>query len=380
MIDFLKTTTLVPQIGKGIYQGLKDDKKGILGQLNLNMGINGGKIVAFAKNTKGKIKDILKDAELIDGELYLNLNNTYEINELLKEVLAEQGKSFYDINYVIGENPNNLMAVDDSNGVININLIGLGFGNANNFLTGILHEGGHGTYADEKFDELAVRAAIGSYVSGKNKNIVLSEDLGAKVLNDTVQYYASRADGKLRDIVIGIGWNVSGAFIGRVNFGSTRYYIIDPKTGKGYIFSSIDLGIGLGAISAGGGGVVSIFPNVTNPNQLTMDSRGIGLSYGNVGLEAVRDGDQTILGTGFSGVKISGGPSIGYLSTPDPHFSFENTIERKIISWEPNETLIDISRKLEELTISKENTKKNKDKILNLIEQFDRELKKSNIK
>ncbi|MGF6907843.1 hypothetical protein [Fusobacterium sp. PH5-44] len=201
VIDFLKTTTLVPQVTKGIGQGINNKEKGqnIFGQLALNMGTNGAKIVIYAKDIKKELSEILKDATVIDGVLSLNMENTAEINNLLKDVLSEFGKSFYDINYVVDGNLNQLMAVNDSDGRVAINLAGIGFGNVNNLLTGIIHEGGHGTYANAVIDENAVGALTGNYVPEKNKNLILSDELVAKVLRDTAQYFSDRADGKLRD-------------------------------------------------------------------------------------------------------------------------------------------------------------------------------------
>ncbi|MGF6907698.1 adhesin HecA-like repeat protein, partial [Fusobacterium sp. PH5-44] len=348
VIDFLKTTTLVPQIGKGIYQGLKDDKKGILGQLNLNMGINGGKIVAFAKDTKGKIKDILKDAELIDGELYLNLNNTYEINELLKEVLAEQGKSFYDINYVIGENPNNLMAVDDSNGVININLIGLGFGNANNFLTGILHEGGHGTYANAATDEKAVGALTGKIVYDQNKGIILSDDLARKVQGDTVQYFADRADGKLNDLAIGKNFSMAFTPIIRINGGQTSYIVIDTQNGKGYEVTYKEMGIGVG-IDIGFSWNSVILPEINHPSELSGNSRSIGSSIFYWGYEYQKEGNNTITGGKYVGHKNGQGmgflPFSAYASIDSV---FDSPKENSLREFTPTANMIEIAKKIED--------------------------------
>ncbi|MGF6907946.1 hypothetical protein, partial [Fusobacterium sp. PH5-44] len=199
VIDFLKTATLVPQVAKGIGQEIKDKNYGVLGQLALNMGTNGAKIVIYAKDIKKEINEILKDATVVDGVLSLNMENTTEINNLLKDVLSEFGKSFYDINYVIDKGINNLMAVNDSDGRLAINLAGIGFGNVENLLTGILHEGGHGTYANAIIDEKAVGALTGKIVYDQNKGIILSDEFASKVEQDTVQYFMDRADEKLRD-------------------------------------------------------------------------------------------------------------------------------------------------------------------------------------
>ncbi|MGF6907920.1 hypothetical protein [Fusobacterium sp. PH5-44] len=201
-----------------------------------------------------------------------------------------------------GENPNNLMAVNDSDGRLAINLAGIGFGNVDNLLTGVVHEGGHGTYANAAIDEKAVGALTGKIVYDQNKGIILSYDLARKVQGDTVQYFNDRADGKLNDLAIGKNFSMAFTPIIRTNGGQTSYIVIDTQNGKGYEVAYKEMGIGVG-IDIGFSWNSVILPEINHPSELSGNSRSIGANIFYWGYEYQKEGNNTISGGKYVGHK-----------------------------------------------------------------------------
>ncbi|MGF6907647.1 hypothetical protein [Fusobacterium sp. PH5-44] len=206
VIDFLKTTTLVPQIGKGIYQGVNNKELGqnVLGQLANNLGKNGFNIVAYAYDVDEKLKNIIED-HYINGKYGVGLDeyNMSEIAGLLKPLLAEYGKDFYDIKFVKAEDVASGMSINDKEGVVYINTYGDGFGHSSEMLEQLGHEGMHGTYADKNVDEKAASMLTKIPSKGWSSSIgatAITINAKGMIEASTNQYYKDRVNGDLRDI------------------------------------------------------------------------------------------------------------------------------------------------------------------------------------
>ena len=146
---------MLPTIGKGISEGLKKDGTNVLGQIANNMGENGATIVIKDRDIDGQLEKILGNANVLDGNLVLTTEEASKIEGLLKQVLSEYDKDHYEIGLVGDLNSSASMAINDKTGVMNINLLSLGFGNVSNLLNSTMHEGGHGTYVNNRVDEIA---------------------------------------------------------------------------------------------------------------------------------------------------------------------------------------------------------------------------------
>ncbi|WP_429192103.1 hypothetical protein [Fusobacterium sp. PH5-44] len=201
----MKTTTLVPQIGKGIYQGVNNKELGqnVLGQLANNLGKNGFNIVAYAYDVDEKLKNIIED-HYINGKYGVGLDeyNMSEIAGLLKPLLAEFGKDFYDIKFVKAEDIASGMSINDKEGVVYINTYGDGFGHSSQMLEQLGHEGMHGTYADKNVDEKAASMLTKIPSKGWSSSIgatAITINAQGMIEASTNQYYKDRANGDLRD-------------------------------------------------------------------------------------------------------------------------------------------------------------------------------------
>ncbi|MGF6907858.1 hypothetical protein [Fusobacterium sp. PH5-44] len=224
VIDFLKTTTLVPQVAKGIGQGINNKELGqnVLGQLANNLGKNGFNIVAYAYDVDEKLKNIIED-HYINGKYGVGLDeyNMSEIAGLLKPLLAEYGKDFYDIKFVKAEDIASGMSINDKEGVVYINTYGDGFGHSSQMLEQLGHEGMHGTYADKNVDEKAASMLTKIPSKGWSSSIgatAITINAQGMIEASTNQYYKDRVNGDLRDNPL-IG-GISGAFVG---MGLTMY-------------------------------------------------------------------------------------------------------------------------------------------------------------
>ncbi|MGF6907948.1 ribonuclease domain-containing protein, partial [Fusobacterium sp. PH5-44] len=205
VIDFLKTTTLVPQVAKGIGQGINNKELGqnVLGQLANNLGKNGFNIVAYAYDVDEKLKNIIED-HYINGKYGVGLDeyNMSEIAGLLKPLLAEYGKDFYDIKFVEADNIKAGMSINDKEGVVYINTYGDGFGHSSQMLEQLGHEGMHGTYADKNVDEKAASMLTKIPSKGWSSSIgatAITINAKGMIEASTNQYYKDRANGDLRD-------------------------------------------------------------------------------------------------------------------------------------------------------------------------------------
>ncbi|MGF6907437.1 hypothetical protein [Fusobacterium sp. PH5-44] len=208
VIDFLKTATLVPQIGKGIYQGVNNKELGqnVLGQLANNLGKNGFNIVSYAYDVDEKLKNIIED-HYINGKYGVGLDeyNMSEIAGLLKPLLAEYGKDFYDIKFVEADNIKAGMSINDKEGVVYINTYGDGFGHSSQMLEQLGHEGMHGTYANHLVDEIAASMLTKIPSKGWSSSIgatAIMINAQGMIEASTNQYYKDRVNGDLRNILI----------------------------------------------------------------------------------------------------------------------------------------------------------------------------------
>ncbi|MGF6907443.1 hemagglutinin repeat-containing protein [Fusobacterium sp. PH5-44] len=208
VIDFLKTTTLVPQVAKGIGQGINNKELGqnVLGQLANNLGKNGFNIVAYAYDVDEKLKNIIED-HYINGKYGVGLDeyNMSEIAGLLKPLLAEYGKDFYDIKFVKAEDIVAGMSINDKDGVVYINTYGDGFGHSSEMLEQLGHEGMHGTYADKNVDEKAASMLTKIPSKGWSSSIgatAITINAQGMIEASTSQYYKDRVNGDLRDIIV----------------------------------------------------------------------------------------------------------------------------------------------------------------------------------
>ena len=127
---------------------------------------------------------------------------------------------------------------------------------------------------------------------------------------------------------VGKSINGSGAFLGRVNGGRSKYFIYNENTGKLTYVKSTDIGVGFGTIGVGASGSVVFLKNVNTVKDLEGHSFVFGGSYTvtspwSVGLEIIYDSNRE-----FSGIRISGGVGKGLKEAPpiDGYFSIDSTI------------------------------------------------------
>ena len=143
------------------------------------------------------------------------------------------------------------------------------------------HEKAHMNTYDEGKDgeETAIhtRGKIGS----ENKNKVFTEEEKADYLNNLRNKYKNQksieeqfAEAKFvtekdkEHWAVGISGNISLAFIGRVNFGVTDFYVYNENNGDRYYAESKDIGIGLGILGAGISGSVVFKKNINTPQEI----------------------------------------------------------------------------------------------------------------
>ena len=207
VIDFLKTTTLLPQVAKGIGEGLdKNNSYNIFGQLANNLGKNGFNIVSYATGVEKELKDLIADNLNGNGELNLTEYNMEEISSILLPLLKEYGKDFYDIEFVEDYGHPSGMSISDSEGTIFLNVRGQGFGDARSMLEQLGHEGLHGTYANRDVDEAAARQLTNYAKMGPGIGVDISSVRG-QIKISTDRYNEARMNGDLRDappVILGV--------------------------------------------------------------------------------------------------------------------------------------------------------------------------------
>jgi len=203
------------------------------------------------------------------------------------------------------------------------------------------HEKAHmNTYDEGKYGEetsIHTREKIGS----ENKNKVFTEEEKADYLNSLRNKYRDQksieeqfSEAKLvpekdkEHWAVGKSINGSGAFLGRVNGGRSKYIIYNENTGKLTYVKSTDIGVGFGTIGVGFSESIVFLKNVNTVEDLEDHSFVFGGSYTvaaplSIGLEIIYDSNRE-----FSGIRISGGVGKGLKAAPpiDGYFSIDSTI------------------------------------------------------
>lgn len=151
-------------------------------------------------------------------------------------------------------------------------------------------------------------------------------------------------------------FNIAGAFIGRPSFGKSTYYIINIEKKEGYLVKTFDFGIGGGTPSISGAISMTILQDLIGTS-LT-----VGGSYKNYGTEYLTD-----MNGKFSGVKLILGFSENMFPEKlEVYGSIDNTVFIKEEKVNINKKIIETSKKIERLSQTPEETKKNLLKITEL--------------
>ena len=200
------------------------------------------------------------------------------------------------------------------------------------------HEKAHMNTYDEGKDgeETAIhtRGKIGS----ENKNKVFTEEEKADYLNSLRNKYKDQksieqqfAEAKLvpekdkEHWAVGISGNISLAFIGRVNFGVTDFYVYNENNGDKYYAESKDIGIGLGIPGAGISGSVVFLKNVNTPQEIDGYSFVGGSSVTVLNGELIYDNKTKEL----AGIRIGVSASVGVIPGFDLYGSVDSSILTK---------------------------------------------------
>lgn len=134
------------------------------------------------------------------------------------------------------------------------------------------HEKAHMNTYDEGKDGEETSFHTREKIGSENKNKVFSETEKADYLNNLRDKYQNQksieqqfAEAKLvpeKDKeywAIGFSGNIALAFIGRVNFGATDFYVYNENSGDKYYVDTLDIGIGLGIPGVGATGSIVFF-------------------------------------------------------------------------------------------------------------------------
>lgn len=140
--------------------------------------------VSFGKNTK--------------KEIIINKEFTVGVNAYAKLALSSFGKDFYEIKYINGVDGESSMYVDNSNGILYININGNGFGNTKNMRNSLIHVAAHGTYSDREVDERSATKAAKNNTGIKSK-VVIADDMKEEIENATKEFQDAKAAGKVVD-------------------------------------------------------------------------------------------------------------------------------------------------------------------------------------
>ncbi|MHB9342205.1 hemagglutinin repeat-containing protein, partial [Fusobacterium polymorphum] len=225
------------------------------------------------------------------------------------------------------------------------------------------HEKAHMNTYDEgkKGEETAIhtRGKIGS----ENKNKIFTEEEKANYLNDLRNKYKDQksieqqfAEAKLipekdkEHWAIGLSGNISLAFIGRVNFGATDFYVYNENNGDKYYAESKDIGVGLGIPGVGASGSVVFLKNINTPQEIEGYSFVGGSSIGVINGELIYD-NKTMELTAF---RVGITASIGLT----PGFDLYGSVDSSILTK---------SKKLNNSqSVDQENLERNVNKLMKL--------------
>ena len=200
------------------------------------------------------------------------------------------------------------------------------------------HEKAHMNTYDEGKDGEETSIHTREKVGSENKNKVFTEEEKANYLNNLRNKYKDQksieqqfAEAKLvlekdkEHWAVGISGNISLAFIGRVNFGVTDFYVCNENNGDKYYAESKDIGIGLGIPGAGISGSVVFLKNVNTPQEIDGYSFVGGSSVTVLNGELIYDNKTKEL----AGIRIGISASVGVIPGFDLYGSVDSSILTK---------------------------------------------------
>jgi filamentous hemagglutinin len=196
--DILKTGSLVPEIIQGIQEGIKNDGETILGQISNNMNERSDDIKAFIEGRDQKLQEQLDKYKNEDGKIVMDGDAQKLIEDSLRQTLEEFGKGDYKIEFFEGD-PNQMMGVDDKNGIVYINVNGYGAGNAEEMRKNMQHDGSHGTYVNKNVDEDSAKRIGQTDGSKIESNLIVDDSLKDKIIEGTEAYNEAVKNGDIRN-------------------------------------------------------------------------------------------------------------------------------------------------------------------------------------
>ena len=225
------------------------------------------------------------------------------------------------------------------------------------------HEKAHMNTYDEGKDGEETSIHTTKKIGNENKNKIFTEEEKANYLNDLRNKYKDQksieqqfAEAKLipekdkEHWAIGLSGNISLAFIGRVNFGATDFYVYNENNGDKYYAESKDIGVGLGIPGVGASGSVVFLKNINTPQEIEGYSFVGGSSIGVINGELIYD-NKTMELTAF---RVGITASIGLT----PGFDLYGSVDSSILTK---------SKKLNNSqSVDQENLERNVNKLMKL--------------
>ena len=330
----------------------------------------------FASEQEGRL-DILGDPNISD------VDKRNVLNDLVKDFLLSKGYKGEMPQILIGDKTESADTRYNGKEYVFISKEDL---NSSNILSILGHELGHmNTYDIDESTAERIESKVDTKVEQSVTNDKYSEYL-AELRKDYEELPNEEETKELQEnipdeykesfAVSDNSISFAGAFLGRVNAGGTTYYIVDTKTGKGEEVKTADIGIGLGTPTAGGSMSMVVLPYANS----SKDIEGYSKTYG--GSISIFSGEILFDSKGkFSGIKYS---NIGINPEINPKFEFHGSYDSSIIRQakeiSTNEKIIKITKELESLSSTPENTLKNIIKINSLSSELLSEIRKINSK
>ncbi len=177
---------------------------------------------------------------------------------------------------------------------------------------------------------------------------------------------------KVGDVAVGISFNVSGSFIGRVNAGTSKYLIYNEENDNLEYVKTSDIGIGVGTLGIDASGSFIVLKNVDSIAQLESFVLGGGIK--GIGVEFIYDSThKNLVGFRISKSLVSKGFPV------DTHGSIDSTIVRKTKNLKKQKLKIEKNlekkmKELEKLVSNKKSISKNFLKISELSEKIKEDL------
>ena len=198
--DILKTGSLVSEIVQGIQEGTKNEGETILGQISNNMGERSDDIKAFVEGRDQKLQEQLDKYKNEDGKIVMDADAQKLIEDSLHKTLEEFGKGDYKIEFFEGD-PDQIMGVDDKNGIVYINVNGHGAGNAEEMRKNMQHDGSHGTYVNKDVDEDSAKKVGQINGDRTESNLIADESIKDKIKEGTDAYNKAVENGDIRNLL-----------------------------------------------------------------------------------------------------------------------------------------------------------------------------------